>query len=152
MATTNNVEAVLLSINIAVKEAMESTVQILIEELKSIIDKKVYGAYSPEWYQRSYDFRESWDSTSATMIGNMVEAEIFHDDNLLTYNAEKWQHGNIINRLEPDGLPTIINEGRIGSGMGFPQLGEREYWETFNTYIDGNLKRILMEELAKKGL
>ena len=45
----------------AINKSVEYCMSRMLDEYKDLIKDIVYGAYSPEVYQRTYEFLESWD-------------------------------------------------------------------------------------------
>ena len=135
------------------QEALDRTTDRLLDKLGEFIQNDVYGAYSPTFYDRTFDFKNSWEKTSAKLKGRIVEAEIFQNINTLAFNSDKFQHGSNVwveawndNKNE---LAHIINDGAIGEAFGFPQLGARPFWNDFIQYCEREFENIFQEELKK---
>lgn len=131
---------------------IESVAQILTDKLLEFIDDEVYS-YNNTFYERTYQFRNSWEYTKPIVRGNIIESQIFQNYAIMTYVPEKWQHGsNYSGQLDENGLNEIINDGKIGAMANFPQIGSRPFWDKFKEYVYQNINRIFTEECNKNGL
>lgn len=134
------------------KEALDKTTDRLLDKLGEFIQSDVYS-YSQTFYDRTFDFKNSWDKTSAQIKNKMVEAEIFQNVSALSFNSDKFQHGSNVwveawNNNENE-LAHIINDGAIGHAFNFPQLGARPFWNDFIQYCEREFNNIFQEELKK---
>lgn len=137
-------------VNLTTKIAIENTAERLLSELRGIIDEEVYNAYSPKFYTRTRQLRDSWWASKAEVLGGVISSTISQDDVALIGSLSLFQHGNIYESLEDlIALDEIVNEGKIGNAFGFPQLGARPFWYRFLNYCDQNLERIFREEFRK---
>lgn len=137
------------------QDALDKTMDRLLNKLGELIQTDVYDKYSPTFYDRPNinNFAESWEKTSAVIKERMVEAEIFQNVNVLAFNSDKFQHGSNVwveawNDNENE-LAHIINDGAIGEAFGFPQLGARPFWNDFIQYCEREFENIFQEELKK---
>lgn len=131
---------------------VESVARILTDKLIELIDDEVYS-YNNTFYERTYQFRDSWEYTKPIIKGNIIESEIFQNYTIMTYVPEKWQHGSKYSgQLDENGLSEIINDGKIGNMANFPQIGSRPFWDKFKEYVNENINRIFIEECNKNGL
>ena len=140
-------------INGKCEEALNNTMDILLDRLRDYIVDDVYNAYIPSFYETTYNFVDSWDKTKAQLKEHILEAEIFQNVNVLKFNSEKFQHGSSewveswnSNKNE---LAHIINDGAIGDAFGFQQLGARPFWNDFIQYCEREFENIFQEELKK---
>lgn len=131
---------------------IESVAQQLIDELMKIIDEEVYS-YNNTFYDRTYQFKNSWEYSKPIIRENIIESQIFQNYTIMTYVPEKWQHGSVYSdKLDQNGLNEIINDGKIGNIANFPQIGSRPFWNKFQEYVNKNLKTIFINECNKNGL
>ena len=135
------------------QEALDRTTDRVLDKLGEFIQNDVYESYSPTFYDRTFDFKNSWEKTSAKLKGKIVEAEIFQNIKTLEFNSEKFQHGSNVwveawNDNENE-LAHIINDGAIGEAFGFPQLGARPFWNDFIQNCKREFENIFQEELKK---
>ena len=123
------------------------------------IDEVVYGAYNPQWYETTYELRDSVEATNARDLGDSVEISLYHDSNKFTVDKDNFQHGsNYSNKDMSVLLPEIINDSSrwgIIDGL-FPKDGawrfDRPYVdETLNALKDGRLKKWMLKKLKEKG-
>lgn len=133
--------------------ALDKTMNRLLDKLKEFIKIDVYSTHSPKFYDRTFDFENSWEKTSAEIKDKIVEAEIFQNISALSFNSNKFQHGSNVwvetwNDSENE-LAHIINDGAIGNAFGFPQIGERPFWNDFIQYCEREFENIFQEELKK---
>lgn len=140
-------------INGKCEEALNNTMDILLDKLRDYIMADVYDSYNPTFYDRTNNFLDSWDKTKTQLKNDIVEAEIFQNVNMLVFNSQKFQHGSDewveswnSNKNE---LAHIINDGAIGEAFGFPQLGERPFWSNFTQYCEREFENIFQTELKK---
>lgn len=137
--------------NEMLKKAMDNTTEKLLQELIRIIDATVYNS-NPEWYQRTMQFRDSWDRQDAVLKLGYVESEIFQNLSAMVWNPENFQHGNIHSPLEGHGLSDILNDGTSNSAFGFSPVEATLFWDEFERYVIVNLDGIFITECIKLGL
>lgn len=131
---------------------VESVAKILTDKLLEFIDDEVYS-YDNTFYDRTYQFRDSWEYSKPIIRGNIIESQIFQNYAIMTFNSESWQHGSVYSgQLDENGLSEIINDGKIGNIANFPQIGSRPFWDKFKDYVYQNINRIFIEECNKNGL
>lgn len=136
-----------------VKQAIDATTEIALEKLKRTIDEVVYMPHNQVEYERTQDFRESWDRTNAIIINNIAESTIFQDYIRMRLDLDKFTHGsNYGGDIRPN-LAEIINEGLSGLifGKGF-WTQPRPFWDEWIDWCDKNIFRIFSEECVKLGL
>lgn len=126
----------------------------LTNELINIIDEEVYS-YNNTFYERTFQFKNSWEYSKPMIVGNIIQSQIFQNYTTMVYDSEKWQHGSKYEKwgqLDVGGLNEIINNGDIGKIANFPQLGARPFWDKFQEYVNQNITKIFIEECNKNGL
>ena len=140
-------------INGKCEKALNKTMDRLLDKLRDFIITDVYDAYTPSFYERTNNFINSWDKTKAQLKDEIIEAEIFQNVSVLVFNTDKFQHGSsewVENwNSNKNELAHIINDGAIGNAFGFPQLGERPFWNNFLQYCEREFVNIFQNELKK---
>ena len=124
------------------QEALDRTTDRLLDKLGEFIQNDVYGAYSPTFYDRTFDFKNSWEKTSAKLKGKIVEAEIFQNVSVMQRIDEPPIH------VDKEGLAEIINSG-IGYNFGQMEGKARPFWNDFIQYCEREFENIFQEELKK---
>lgn len=134
------------------QSVINSLAERLTNELMNFIEEEVYS-YNPSFYQRTYEFKDSWEHSIATVKGNIVQSEIFQNYATMVFNPENWQHGSIYSgKLNVNGLNEIINAGKIGNMANFPQLGARPFWDKFQEYVEQNIGELFKQECQRQGI
>lgn len=85
----------------AMKNAVEYTMVKLFQENEELIQKYVYSAYSPEYYQRTGEFLDAWnykvkktsDHHNISYTSSRVHSEFYYDPGVMHYNPSQAQHG-----------------------------------------------------------
>jgi hypothetical protein len=94
----------------------------MLDEYKDLIKSIVYAAYSPEEYQRTYEFLESWQTeTNRTDRGG--EGQLFQDANFMHFETSGSMdapniHGSFWSGAIGEALTGIIYEGTSGDLFG----------------------------------
>lgn len=130
-------------------KAVKSVAEILLNELKNIIEQEVY-TYDETWGGRTLEFKDSWEHKTV----DILEQEIYQNIDTMKWSSEDWKHGNKWKSLKEKGilLSDIIENGRDNSAFGFPAIQARPFWSTFLQYVDNNLGGIFINECSKLGL
>lgn len=137
---------------------IDMVLDLVLEELKDQIDKKVYDAFSPEGYDRLGDsggLRSLWDNDNSRIIGRKVVGEITEYPEDLGWNPEKdhWQHGSHhwIKSDIRDILSRIVIEGKSGDMFGEGVWREpRDFWTPLQNMLDnGKLDEFIQESFTK---
>lgn len=120
------------------------------------VDEESYRQYSPSWYQTSFELRDSVTASVANVVGDIVEVELYHDSEKMSYSPEVPSHGSPSGDIR-EVLPDII-QGNVKWGVNkmFPADGKwrfaRQYAEkALKDLQDGRLKTWLTQQLHKKG-
>ena len=136
---------------IPLQKALDQTTDILLNKLIEIVNESVY-ANSPEWYTRSFEFRDSWQKKPITTIGMRCQSEIYQDISTMVWDAQMFQHGNIYEPLDGSALSDILNNGTNNAGFGFSPVVATEFWDTFMTWANANVDRIFATNCYANGL
>lgn len=130
-------------------------------KLKEEIQEKVYNAYTPKYYKRTKQLKNSVTS-EVTQDGSVVRAKIFHDTSKMDqvapvpgYNIGT--HHSTVKSYIPQEyayfLPVTIEEGTSGRIFGDgAYLKPRRYFSSFVTKLKNTYKESLRAQLIKSGL
>ena len=140
--------------------AMNATTEQALKELLNIIDKDVYS-YNATWANagevgRTKEFRESWDRTKAELVTSLSRSEVSAE--IGQQIALEWHlpfsHGSVIEgeAISKENLNKIINEGLRDTGINFPAMSARPFWDDFEKWCNANLAKIFAQECKKQGL
>ena len=138
----NNDEQLQFIIGMAMAEALDNTTQILLDELKRIIDQDVYS-YEESWGGRTGQWGESWEKSIFSLANNIVQSKIHQNYGVMIIDKETSSH------IQKEELSEIID---TGEGYMFGSTPARPFWSTFENYVDANLDRIWVTECKKLGL
>lgn len=127
------------------QEALDKTVDRLMDELERLIQTDVYDV--PSRWDSVYDlrtgqFKDSWENTKAKISNNIVEAEIFQNVSVMQRIDEPPIH------VDKEKLAEIINSG-MGYNFGHMQGTARPFWNDFIQYCEREFENIFQEELKK---
>ncbi len=116
------------------------------EGLKDQIDEDVYDAHNPEYYQRTYELRDSVTHSDAKEIGEQIVVEVGHDyDKINTHYPN--QHMSVVDGSDVSNqLPKLINDGTIGDIFG------NGAWTEPRPYMDNMKDKIEREKILEKEL
>lgn len=123
------------------RKALEWLTQQVYKQLIKFIDEDIYNSYTPNMYERTYEFRDkAWAITEIPYeYAGEIASQIWYNPALMSYNPAKYQHGDAFeDRREK--LAEILNRGvwdwsdwnfgRPGKGDARSDNPE-EYWDTF---------------------
>lgn len=134
----------------ALNNAIDYVMGKILSEYKSIIDAVVYDAYSPMIYDRTYDFKESWQ-TDIKHSGNNVEGVLEQNTALMSFNPDKFQHGdNYIGDLRKHIADMIFK------GYGYFFKGDfdrpRDAWSPLLELVNDKLDNWFTEGMTMQGI
>lgn len=141
-----------------VENAIDATMEIALNKLLEYIEQDVYS-YPDTWVNgwsgddgRTGDFLDTWDRTNAIRKGNVVESEISQIRDL-EWNPP-FSHGSIVEgeAISLENLNYILNNGLRNTGIGFPEMKPRPFWDDFTNWCNANLTKIFVAECAKLGM
>lgn len=145
--------------NIFIQKALDDTTQELLIKLREIIEEVVYS-YDDTWTNgwngeqgRTGQFKDSWEKSSAVIMDNIAESEIFQNYMTMKYE-EPFSHGSAYGdgELMENALNEIIMNGYHDTDIGFPEMKPRPFWSKFQDYVDSNLSTIFAKNMQKNGL
>ena len=134
MPVIKTYSALVTELNNRVSIAVENACNRLLGTLQEMIDSEFYDQFTPEYYQRTYQF---WRSATTRML-NSTCGEILMDENLMHY-TDGWTGEKQIRAAA---------EGYHGKW----DRTEGRFWESFVDYCEANAREILKEELGKQGI
>lgn len=137
----------------AIWSAVDYVMSKMLETYREDIYRIVYGSNSPEEYQRTYQFAESWTAENKS-IENGGEGKLYQDYSKMTFNPTLYQHGSPLSGSVVDSLAEIIFEGASGNmfGEGWWQSA-RDPWTPFVKNLDSNLlKRWFKQGMKQQGV
>lgn len=150
-----------LYVTIKLGQALDNTLEVVLTELKKIIEEKVYGWQSPSelpWGgfgggltsgNRTGQFYDSWQKVKPIMVGNLIQGEINQAIEVMqVFMIGDPQKPTHIDREE---LADIIN---TGDGYDFGKLKgvARPYWDIFTMWLAQNLHNVFFMECLKLGI
>jgi hypothetical protein len=152
----NNTDDLKIYLDVYLRKAFNNSLDKMVEVLKDIIDRKVYSAYQPIFYNRTYQLREAWGKEVLNVRMCDFIGKINHLSDLITFEGIPFfEHGSYISAQDwlgdDNAIPYIVNSGNIGDAFNFPQLGAREFWEEFKKYFKDNFINVLKTELKNYG-
>ena len=108
-----------------IKEAVDLLVQKIWNKNREIIRLVVYEVYNPNVYNRTYEFKEAWETNTEDVSNNKVEGSFFYaPDKLIpgdnNPNSPRYgQHVSAIDRfLMTEYLAEVIYQGLSGPAFG----------------------------------
>lgn len=119
-------------LNKATNIAVKNTCNRLLGTLQQLILSEFYDKFTPEYYQRTYQFLDS-------AITKMVSSNI----GKIMMDADKMRYGDFWNGEKQ------LYAANIGSHGGY-EITEGHFWDSFIEYCEQNAKNILKEELIKQ--
>lgn len=131
--------------------AVESTVNEIHEQNEQFIEEVVYNVYSPDWYSRTGDFGNAWD-TSVGSGGNGVDGLFYFDSSKIgASDMEDGQHVSVVDgSYQGERMPDLIYQ----SGMGCVyRPTRRDAWRALDTFLSKTMMRSIFETgLRRSGL
>lgn len=117
------------------------------------IERVVYGAYSPQTYDRTGQFKEAWRK-NVKAGGNSVQASLDYEPTAMQFNPDEWQHGSPISGDARMYLADIIYEGITGTHLfGYGAYSEpRDAFRELIKKSNKSLDKWIKDELKKYGI
>ena len=161
---TNN-NALQAAVVADLKNVVDYVVQKLWEENRDLIQKIVYDGYQPEEYERTYEFKEAWN-TEVKTLNNFVQGEFKYDSRLLTVDTDNGQHSSLVDgtpmteylaEVIYDGLSGAIYEPGYAKNSsrfkGQPWANKRDVWSALLKWFNKTKLRQLFEEgMRREGI
>ena len=156
----NELEA---GINIISREAMEKTLEKMLDKLGEFIDEDVYGTYFPYWYDRSYYLTEHYKDIFETYFwnnfGKGIGGGIRIKNTTFTSNPLEFHHGSgnkntgdVYSQLDLPSYLEIMNNPSVinpDNPFHFPSnniMRKGQFWDDFVKWADDNFSKIFKEE------
>ena len=121
-------------IQMLVRDALNELGELVNDMVKKQIDEDVY-VNTPEVYDRTYEFRESYESVDVTKDGNNPEVFIRSDKGKMNYNKDLFQHGS--DRDISEFLPEILAFNLSGD-----LFGSNQWWHNRDSYWNNVLDKL----------
>ena len=142
-------------LRVVLTKALENTMKITLDKLYRIIDKDVYGWVSrsqdPWAPNRTFQFRDSWESTKVKETKTMLKASI---NQRLTTMGLRTINGVQIHTDRKD-LAEIINDNqfdRYQFGDVRADNPKTPFWDEFEKYCEVAFEETFRQECKKLGL
>lgn len=138
-------------LNDKVREALEITKEMALDELIRIIDKNVYG--QPEgWYNRTEELKDRRNWVGRVYKGMKgYTLEINFEPNYFTYDTVELQHTNSIGTdVDPLALIGILNgNGGLNLDTNLSRWGieHKAFWDEFEWWFHDNFTEIFKTSL-----
>lgn len=132
-----NMSDLKIRVDIACSKAVENACNRLLGTLQQLIDAKFYDVFTPDFYNRTYQF---WESATSEML-NQTCGKIFMDKSKMDYS----------NYWTAERQLLAANIGSHG-GITTDETKEHKFWDTFIVFCEKYAVKILKEELQKNGL
>lgn len=135
------------------QSAIDDTTEYYQNKLLEIIDNVIYSD-DPEWYTRTWEFRNSWETGKAQILGDIVEGSIFQNLLTMKYNNIMFQHGNIQEPLysNVNALSDILNDGTDRAAYGFTPVVATHFWDLFLTDLNNTFNSVFLANCRKYGI
>ncbi len=154
MELLNNDIQTKLYFNTIFQQALNLTMEELLNSLKEWIDVEVYDWMSPSkkpWRPyRTFQFKDSWEVTKSEIINTMIESKLFQNINIMQqfYSGDD---NKILVHKDAENLAEIINSGN-DYNFGYAEGESRPYWDDFIKEVDMKLDSIFIKNCKKLGV
>ena len=136
------------------KEAINYVLENITEENIKAIDAMIYTSNSPDVYNRTYEFREAWDKTTASS-GNTATGSFFYEPSKMSINPEDGQHASLVTGEDfreylADVIYNGFNDKLFGGGW---WSNGRNAFKVLQQWLTNSQFRQLFEEgMTKAGI
>ena len=132
----------------AVNKAIDEVIERIFAELQKEIERDIYGAYTPQDYERTEGLLEAWKHEAIGLSGNIEfqpsmlepDKEGFHYDSPYGWDVR----GEIFDILEGGYRAYNAKTG--------PPIPTRPMWDDFLAKIDSKIDRWIIIALRRQGL
>lgn len=109
---------------------------------------------NPREYERTFEFKESWEFKDLKKEANSLLKELWYNpNNMKTFNPDKFIHGSRYSKPNDirDNLPSILEGKRSSLWLSVDRKGK--FWEEFikKMFDSGELEKILTKHFSKRG-
>jgi hypothetical protein len=142
------------------KSIIDEVAYKLLLRLQEIIEREVYDAGSPNWYQRHKmigGLLGSFEKSDTTISGQSVESEISQNNMSMELDEDNFVHGSnfwsVANDIR-DFLSEIIIEGKSGPLFGDGFFREpRDFWKPFlELFSNGEADNLIEKAMTQRGM
>ena len=132
----------------AVSKAIDEVIERVFSALQDEIRRDIYGAYTPQDYDRTEGLLEAWKHETSGLSGNIE----FQPD-MLPVNPSAFQHDSPYGWDVRDQIFDILEKGygAYNYHIGKP-IPPRPMWEDFLAKIDSKIDRWIQIALRRQGL
>lgn len=132
MPTFNNDKELSEAATWRLDEAMGYMMSELLKKNDKQIQKTVYDKYSPDVYERSYDFKTAWD-IDHSRTGKSVEGEFYFEPSYLTVDPQELRHTDVYGESVVDEMADLIYQS--GQGI-FHRPTKRNAWKKLDKWFN----------------
>lgn len=141
------------------KGDIQNAVDMLVDDFanikqEDIIDRVVYQKYSPDGYERTYEFKSAWKTNKGNGSGNLANGGFEYDPNAVTASWGNYpiglpQHQDVYGNPQNEELIDYIYQGH-GGRMHMPaRNGEKAFIKEISRSV---FKTLFGDALSKAGV
>lgn len=132
----------------AVGDAIEEVIQTISNELQKAIERDIYGAYSPEDYDRTSELLTSWETQARGLFGS-----IEFKPEMLSSDPSGFHHNSPYGWDVRSEILDILEGGynAYNAKTGRP-IPSRPMWDEFIAKVDSKFDRWMRTALRRQGL
>lgn len=110
------------------------------------INSVVYDSYSPDWYDRTDDFKNAWE-TQTSGSGGTVNGEMYYEaGDISTGNTDNGQHVSVVTGAsQAQYMPEILYQAGMGC---VSRPTHRDAWK----HLDSRLTNSMIRQIFEEGL
>ena len=132
----------------AVSKAIDEVIERVFSALQDEIRRDIYGAYTPQDYDRTEGLLEAWKHETSGLFGNIE----FQPD-MLPVNPNAFQHSSPYGWDVRGEIFDILEGGyRAYNAKTGKPIPPRPMWDDFLTKIDSKIDRWIKAALRRQGL
>lgn len=164
METFNQISDLMSFATQQVSDALEETMEQLLDSLLKFIEEDIYNNYTPKFYDRTEEVKdkENWKIVPSSSEGCIGYKIMFTPIKWTTptdnyrNGSSAFTHGNyMFGELQANDLLRILN-GDFKSGIAFnfpPSSSIHEhFWDDFIDYTKNNINTLFQANCTKRGL
>ena len=132
----------------AVSKAIDEVIEKVYSELQQEIERDIYGAYSPQDYDRSKGLLDAWKHEARGLFG-----DVEFQPSMLTPNPAEFHYSSPYGRTVTEDILDIL-EGGYGAynyNKGKP-IPARPMWDEFLAKVDSKIDKWVRAALRRQGL
>lgn len=133
-------------------EAVTNAIHDVIDECEQMVKKHiqsdVYGVGGSDWYQRTGELLDAWQTAKGHLM-----AELSEDTGVISCNPPMWQHGSEIGGGTDvsDYILHMMNDG-FHDALNWGGGAARPFWDNFIKEFDSKGRMIIKKALRAQGL